>query len=49
MFNRYLQVSGVGLSFSTLSDDPSDGDSFGMNDVFGMLIFDTILYLIIAW
>ena len=34
---------------SNLNVDPSDGDSLNMAHVFGMLILDSVLYLIIAW
>ena len=44
-----LESEGVGLTTSTINTQVSVGDPFVMGDVFGMLIFDIFLYLIIAW
>eukprot|EP00043_Microstomoeca_roanoka_P013498 m.132210 g.132210 ORF g.132210 m.132210 type:complete len:1829 (+) comp15771_c0_seq2:231-5717(+) len=45
----HFESSGEGLSFSNLSDGPTEKDSFSMADVFGMLILDTVLYLLLTW
>jgi ATP-binding cassette subfamily A (ABC1) protein 3 len=44
-----FESSGEGLTFANLSRDPTDGDSFTMASVFGMLVLDCIIYGLIAW
>lgn len=44
-----FEAKGVGLKFDNLSSAPSDVDSFSMATVFGMLILDTVLYLVLTW
>eukprot|EP00051_Salpingoeca_urceolata_P022285 m.359766 g.359766 ORF g.359766 m.359766 type:complete len:1971 (+) comp19951_c3_seq13:616-6528(+) len=44
-----FEANGLGLSMSTLSRSPTEKDSFSMATVFGMLILDTILYLVLTW
>eukprot|EP00730_Choanoeca_flexa_P008671 TRINITY_DN12519_c2_g1_i12.p1 TRINITY_DN12519_c2_g1~~TRINITY_DN12519_c2_g1_i12.p1 ORF type:complete len:1527 (+),score=451.98 TRINITY_DN12519_c2_g1_i12:2-4582(+) len=43
------EASGQGVTFDNLSDPASELDDFSMASVFGMLILDTILYLLVTW
>jgi hypothetical protein len=44
-----FEARGEGVTAATVSQQPSDGDNFTMQSVFGMLILDCILYGIITW
>eukprot|EP00047_Mylnosiga_fluctuans_P017551 m.62475 g.62475 ORF g.62475 m.62475 type:complete len:1711 (+) comp7137_c2_seq6:34-5166(+) len=44
-----FEARGEGLTFSNLTAYPNDDDSFTMAKVFGMLILDCVLYIIITW
>ena len=44
-----LESDGTGLTTSTVSKPPTDESDFAMQDVYGMLAFDTILYMLLAW
>lgn len=44
-----FESNGQGLTVSTAGQQPSDGDSFTMNVVYGMLIIDCIIYMVLAW
>ena len=44
-----LESEGLGLTTATVNTQVSVGDTFVMGDVFGMLIFDIFLYLVITW
>lgn len=45
---RY-ELKGEGAQFSNIGESPSEGSTFSMGSVFGMLILDTVLYLLITW
>lgn len=45
----FFEAQGTGIVRSTMGASPTDGDDFTMNKVFGLLLFDTILYAIITW
>lgn len=44
-----FETSGEGLSFSNVGSSPTELDQFSMADVYGMLIFDAVLYLLFTW
>ena len=43
------ESAGTGLTSANINTQITPDDPFVMGDVFGMLIFDIFLYLIIAW
>lgn len=45
---RY-ELTGVGVQFSNLSLSPIEGSTFSMATIFGMLILDTVFYLLLTW
>ena len=44
-----FELKGDGVQFSNLAQSPTEGSAFSMATVFGMLILDTFLYLILTW
>lgn len=40
---------GVGVTFSNIAEGPSVDDDFSVGITLGMMILDTVLYLLIAW
>ena len=44
-----LEASGKGLTSSTVGDSPTLNYEFTMGDVYGMLVLDCIIYLILTW
>jgi ATP-binding cassette subfamily A (ABC1) protein 3 len=44
-----FEARGQGINPNTVDSEPSDGDEFTMNSVFGMLVLDCILYAILTW
>ncbi|XP_041455377.1 phospholipid-transporting ATPase ABCA3-like, partial [Lytechinus variegatus] len=44
-----FELKGEGVQFSNIGVSPSEGSNFTMATVFGMLILDTVLYLLLTW
>ena len=44
-----LEIREEGVTFSNAGEPVSLDDSFNMGIVFGMLILDSIIYMLIAW
>ena len=44
-----LEIREEGITFSNAGEPVSLDDSFNMGIVFGMLILDSIIYMLIAW
>eukprot|EP01135_Chromosphaera_perkinsii_P008561 Nk52_evm3s1401 gene=Nk52_evmTU3s1401 len=40
---------GIGIKWSNLSDNPDARENYSMGQVFGMLLFDTVLYILLTW
>lgn len=43
-----LEIAGPGLTWTTLKQYPGECSNFSVLDVFGMLLFDTLLYLLLS-
>eukprot|EP00052_Salpingoeca_macrocollata_P025254 m.229564 g.229564 ORF g.229564 m.229564 type:complete len:1857 (+) comp22401_c4_seq1:3439-9009(+) len=43
------ESAGKGLTAETVDQSPTDEGNFSMNDVYGMLIADCIIYMVVAW
>ena len=44
-----FETQGEGVSSSTMSRNPSDGDTLTLQKVFALLILDSIIYIVITW
>ena len=44
-----LEIRQEGLTFANFASPVSADDSFNMAWVFGMLLLDSILYMVVAW
>ncbi|XP_072168711.1 phospholipid-transporting ATPase ABCA3-like [Diadema setosum] len=44
-----FEVKGEGITFATLTESPTEGSTFSMATVYGMLILDTVIYLLLTW
>ena len=44
-----LEIRGEGVQWSNVGRAVSEDDSFNLAAVYGMLILDSIIYMLIAW
>lgn len=45
----FYQYTGAGATWSTFREPATVDDNFALAQAMGMLVFDTILYFLVAW